>query len=162
MKKRGRKGQAWGIDLGVAFIIFFAGVVVFYFYALNQPNETEDLREILSYEGNSIASSILSEGYPKDWNSNNVVTIGILSENKINETKLGRFYNLSLYEYAKTQNIFNTRFKYYYSLDKNMSIEGKELEGIGAKPANTKNLIKITRFSIYQNKPTTAYVYIWE
>ena len=162
MKKRGKKGQAWGIDLGVAFIIFSVGIVSFYFYALNQPNEARYLQEILSYEGKSIASSILSEGYPEDWNSDNVATIGILTDNKINETKLGRFYNLSIENYGKTKKEIKTRFNYYYSLDKNISIEGKEVEGIGAEPTSVKNLIKIPRFTIYQNEPITAYVYIWE
>jgi len=41
-----------------------------------------------------------------------------------------------------------------------------EIEGIG-KPGTNKNditaenLIKITRFTIYKEKPTTAYLYIW-
>ena len=53
--------------------------------------EAEENIDALFYEGKIIASSILSEGYPVDWNSENVVTAGILTDNKINETKVERF-----------------------------------------------------------------------
>ena len=53
-------------------------------------------------------------------------------------------------------------------MDKKIIINSVEVDGIG-KPGVTRdnigetyNLIKITRFSIYQNEPITVYLYIWE
>jgi len=159
---RNKKSQAWGIDLIIAFTIFSIGIVFFYFYALNNPNEAKENIETLSYEGKVVAASILSEGHPTDWNSDNVIKIGILNNNKINEAKLEMFYNLAETDYAGTKIIFNTRYDYYFFLDEPMIINAQQVEGIGLPPSEPKNLIKITRFTIYQNKSVTVYLYIWE
>ena len=156
-----RKGQAWGLDLTIAAVIFTVGLVFFYFYALNQPNEAKETVDALFYDGEVLASSILSEGYPLDWNMNNVVTIGILTEGKINNSKLQKFYNLNASDYEKTKNLFNTRYDYYFFLEKNMSTIAADVEGIGKKPGDAENLVRITRFTIYQDRPITAYLYIW-
>ncbi len=165
MKKRGKnekRAQAWGMDLMVAFVIFTIGIVIFYFYAINQPGEAEEKIDSLSYEGKIIGDSIFSDGYPENWDSSNVVTLGILSNNKINETKLDRFYNLASVDYSRTKNLFNTRFDYYFFLSENMTLTSGEVEGIGLPPSNPENLIRITRFTIYKDKPVTAHIYIWE
>ncbi len=162
MKKRGKKAQAWGIDLSVAFMIFTFGIIIFFVYAVNSSNDAGETLDTLMYEGNVIADSVLSEGSPKNWDASNVITLGILSENKINNTKLENFYYLSLSDYDKTKSLFNTRFDYYFYLSQNITINGSEVEGIGMSPLNEKNLVKVTRFTIYENIPSTAYFYIWD
>jgi hypothetical protein len=104
----------------------------------------------------------MSPGYPENWEADNVVTLGITSNNKINETKLEKIYNM---DYTQTKQLFNTIYDYYFFFDE--KITSLDVEGIG-KPGATKdnieakNLIKITRFTIYQNKTVPLYVYIWE
>ena len=167
IKKENKRAQGWGMDLMVALSIFLIGIVIFYIYSLNNPNEAKENIENLFYDGESLTNVLLSEGYPKAWNSTNVVGLGILSDNKINDTKLERFYDLSQTEYEKTKSLFNTRYNYYFFLDENMIINSVSVEGIG-KPGVTKttissiNLIKVTRVVVYENKPVTAYLYIWE
>lgn len=161
------KAQAWGIDLMIAIMIFSMGIIVFYIYSINSPGEQKENFQELSYQGENIAKVILSEGYPLDWNSQNVIEIGILSNNKINDTKLERFYDLSQSDYNKTKEIFNTRYDYYFFFDNNMTFNSSEVRGIGkpgTDPANINaiNLIKKTKVVIYKDKPATAYLYIWE
>jgi len=128
--------------------------------------ELEENMQNLFYDGEIITNTILSEGYPINWNETNVDKIGILSDNKINETKLERFYNLAQTDYEETKIIFNTKYNYYLFLDKNITINSVSIEGIG-KPGvnknniNTENLIKITRITVFENKPATAYLYVW-
>ena len=48
-----------------------------------------------------------------------------------------------------------------------MTINSAEVEGIGQPGAdkeniNALNLVKITKFTVYKNKPVTAYFYIWQ
>lgn len=158
-----RKAQAWGIDLAIAIIIFTVGIVFFYFYSLNQPGQAEERIRELSDDGKIIISSILSEGKPENWYPGDVVKIGILSDNKINETKLDRFHTLAGTGagYERTRNLFNTEHDYYFFLESNMTTIDPDVEGIGKKPLNPENLIKITRFTIYEEKPITAYIYMW-
>jgi len=151
----------------MAVFIFTASMTIFFFYVLNDSSEGGENLEKLYYEGAHITNLILSEGYPTNWNSENVVEIGILTNEKINETKLERFYNLTQEEYSKTRIKFNTKYDYYFFLDRNMTINSKTIEGIG-KPGikksniDAENLIKISRATIYKNKPVAAELYIWK
>jgi len=163
-----KRSQAWGIDLIFGIMIFSVGIMIFFIYSVNQSGETKESLVNLGHDGDNILSNLLSDGYPTDWNSSNVIEIGILSNNKINETKLERFYNFTINNYAQTRSIFKTRYNYYLSFD-NMTINSIVIDGIG-KPGvnrtnlniNATNLIKITRLSIYKDKPATIYLYVWE
>lgn len=152
-----------------AMMLFLVGIMVFFTYTLNQPGEAQENFELLFYDGRVIADSLMSSGYPQKWDSSNIVTLGITDNNRINETKLESLYNMIYTDnnYSYTKNLLNTRYDYYIFLDENMTINSNQVEGIG-KPGATKNnidarnLIKITRFTIYQNKTTPLYLYIWE
>ena len=166
MKKRGlslksKRSQAWGIDLAVALMIFTFGILVFFFYAVNRTSSAGQTLDLMFYEGNVVADSLLSEGSPKDWNLSKVNSIGVLSDGKVNETKLEYFYNLSVEDYNRTLYLFNTQFDYYFFLSENLSLSSGVVEGIGSIPNNEDNLVQITRFTIYENKPVTAYLYVW-
>ncbi len=163
-----KKSQAWGIDLMVAVGIFSVAIVVFFVYSINQTSEARETLEDLLYNGKIISNSILSEGYPENWEEFNVIKIGVLDEDgKIDEEKLERFYNFVQTDYPQTKNLFNTRYDYYFFLSENMTINLEEVEGVG-KPEfdmeniEVDNIIKITRFTIYKDKPVSAYLYIWE
>ena len=163
MSLKNKKAQAWGFDLIMASMIFIAGILVFYLYTLNIPNQAENIINTLNYEGNIISDSLLSAGFPENWNNTNVISPGILSNNKINQTKLERFYNLSTSQYVLTKNLFNTKYQYYISTTpENLTIEGSEIPGMGSFPLNPESLIKITRVTIYEEKPITFNIYIWE
>ena len=167
--KLNTKAQAWGFDLIVAMIIFSVGIVVFFIYSINQPAEAKETLEKLSYDGRLITESILSTGYPENWNSGNVVSIGILNNGKINETKLGNFYSLSQSDYDATKILFNTRYDYFFFLDQNMTSISVDVDGIGKlgvnknniNSFNPNNLVKISRFVVYRDKPMAAYLYLW-
>jgi len=162
-----KRGQVWSTDIIMAFSIFLIAILVFFVYSVNYSGEADQTFSQISYDGEIILKNIFSEGHPQDWNTSNVINIGIMSENKINETKLERFYYLTQNNYSITKNIFKTTFDYYFFLEKNITINLTEIEGFGKSGTNKNNinstdLIKITRFTIYNNKPTTAYLYIWK
>ena len=157
-----KRGQAWGIDVTLAAMIFVAGIVVFYLYTINYKSgeglEVEEGR----FEAGLVASSILSEGVPEDWNQSSVSKIGILTQGQINETKLARFYNLTSTDYERTKQLFGVRYDYFINLSAPLVIEGSLREGIGKRPdENAENTLKLTRFTNYQNKPVTIEVIAW-
>ena len=161
-KRKNKSAQAWGMDLIIGFTIFSLGITSFYLYSLNTPSEAKEAIESLSYDGKIISDNILSNGYPDDWNDTNVISIGILSDNKINNTKLREFYDLADSEYDRTKRLFNTVYDYWFFLNENMTTINADVDGIGLKPSNPKNLIKITRFTVYEDKPMSAYLYVFE
>ncbi|MDP3026961.1 MAG: hypothetical protein Q8N63_04585 [Nanoarchaeota archaeon] len=168
---KSKTAQGWGMDLIIAVSIFTIGLVAFYIYSLNSPGEAKENLESLSYDGRILANTILSEGSPTGWDKTSVAKIGILTNNKINETKLQYFYELTNTSagYNNTKQKFDINYDYYFYLNESMNINGNPVPGIGKPgfdrediPEDVKNLVKITRYTIYKNKPMTAYFYIWE
>ncbi len=149
--------------------LFLVGIMIFFIYSLNQPSQAKETFAFLNYDGKVIADNLLSQGYPNNWNPSNVITIGITSDSKINQSKLENLYQMIYVQnnYTKTKNIFNTEYDYYFFLSENMTVSSGKIEGIG-KPGttpnniNAKDLIKITRFTIYENKTTPLYLYLWQ
>jgi hypothetical protein len=162
-----KKAQIWGFDMVVAIIIFLVGILIFYIYTINSQIESEETLDVLFYEGNLIMGNILSNGYPENWTSENVVKIGILTDGKINQEKLENFHYLAQDDYSKTKQLFNTKYDYYFFLSESMIISDIEVEGIGEPGAGvdfdleSDNLIKINRVTIYKDKPVNAYLYVW-
>ncbi len=146
---RCKLAQAWGFDLLIATMIFFATVFVFFIYSINYPLEGKEDLSSLEYEASIIAENLMSEGYPADWDESNVVTIGISTSGKINETKLSNFQEL---DYDHTRNLFNINNDYYVNLSGNL---------IGELPSDPESLIRVDRLTIYENKPVTLSVYVW-
>lgn len=156
---KNKRGQGWGFDLVAAMIIFLAGILFLYFYTINYPSATEEIFQQLHHEGELVADSLLSEGSPSNWNQNNVVRIGLLNGNKINETKLETFSHL---DYNKTKYLFRINHEYYVKFQEPISFEGGiPTDGIGLPPTNERNLAKITRVVIYNNEIKSLEIYAW-
>jgi hypothetical protein len=165
-----KRGQAWSLDLLIGAFLFTVALSVFYFSILNSSNNLNEAIDLLSYDGRSISKNILSEGSPSDWSSSNVIQIGVLDNGKISETKLEAFYDLANADYARTKLLFNTRYDYYFFLDANITFNSTIVDGIG-KPGITrdnvsqvdiKNLIRVDRISVYENKIMGATLFVWE
>ncbi|MBT4166068.1 hypothetical protein HOE04_03460 [archaeon] len=164
-----QKAQAWGIDLMAAMTIFIVAITVFFVYSLNQSGEARSIIEDLNYDGKIFSNDLTSEGYPDDWVEANVVKIGLTNGGKINQIKLEKFYNFSQEDYARTKLVFNLKYDYFFFFEENMTVGGLSVEGIG-RPGVTRdfienevsNFIKVTRLMVYEDKPITANVYIWE
>lgn len=156
-----KRGQAWGFDLIIAMTIFLAGMVVFFFYTLNFPSEREEVFNKMSYEGKVIGDSLLSEGYPVNWDENNVVTIGILTDNKVNDTKLKMFYDFAESDYLKTRRLFNINDEYYVYFEEPVFIDGVWINGVGMEEINPKNLVKATRVLVHDNKIKNLNIHVW-
>lgn len=152
-----KKAQAWGFDLVIGLFIFTFVIVVFYLYALNYTSDSEEAFQVLNQEGELIADSLLSEGSPVDWNSGNAIRIGILSDDKINETKLERFIGL---DYEMTKILFNVRYDYYVNFSKSLDVNGAMIGGIGQVNLNADNVALVRRISSYEGEPITLSIYL--
>lgn len=159
-----KKAQGWGIDLIIAFVIFFVGILLIYNYAINNMGGSESVLNSLESQAETGSSLILSEGSPENWTKiNNTKTPGILSENKINQTKLNRFYNITNTEeeYTKTKLKLGINEQFYFNFS-GMKANGEPVEGIGKKPSNPRDLFKLERVTVYENKITKFNMYIWD
>jgi hypothetical protein len=163
-----KSGQAWGFDLIIGVSIFTMGLALFYVYSLNYPSETEELLNSMNYQGGAIADSLLTEGSPYNWDVTNVARIGLTTNDKINQTKLENFYILAdptLPSYGKTKALFSTNYDFYVNFSVPIMIGGVSKTGIGKSPDppnNPTNMMKISRYTIYNNNPVVLNVIIWQ
>ncbi len=157
-----KKAQAWGFDIIVATGIFIFGIIAFFLYTINYPTGEQEKLDDLLYEGNIVADNLLSEGYPENWTTSTVSKIGIMNNKVISQEKLEYFNEISSTDYGRTRTILGTKYNYFVNFSRPMQITGTNIEGIGLFPNNPKNSIKISRVSIYQNKPVSIEVQVWE
>ncbi|MDO8508750.1 MAG: hypothetical protein Q7S27_03645 [Nanoarchaeota archaeon] len=157
-----KRGQAWGFDLMIASLIFTAGIIVFYIYSINTTEEADSTINKLTYDGSILSNILLLEGSPKNWTTANVVSPGLLTNNKINQTKIDNFYNLTRDNYSAVKALLNTQYDFYIYFSKNITANGQVIPGMGKIPSSPKNLIKIERVAIYNDQPLTMNIEIWE
>ncbi len=158
-----KKGQGWGFDLVVGLMIFLSGILFFYFYAVN--NSGVDDQKLLSFEQEAklVSGNLLSEGFPADWNENNVERIGFYDNERINQTKLERFFNLSMSDYQRTKRLFNVKDNYYIYFPSGVSNGTGSVYYIGNNQTQSaENIVKTSRAVIYQNKIIGMEVDVWD
>lgn len=131
-----KKAQVWSFDLIIAGVIFLIGIIILFLYAINYTSQTKNELDELFYEGNLASELILSE---EDF--------GILSDGKVNSTKLAAF------DCSVKKNEMSLKDNFYFILDGNSYCD---------VPANPENSIKVTRITIYNNKPSKFELLVYD
>jgi len=131
----------------IAGVIFLIGIVILYNYAINYSTQSKNNLDELLYEGNLASGLLLSEE-----------NFGIIANGKINQTKLETFNSLTT---AEKKNSLGVRNNFYFTIE-NLEINGNPQTYVGAmNTTQIDNLIRITRISVYKNKPTKFQLFAW-
>ena len=170
-----KKAQIWGFDMMMASIILVFGIFVFYFYALNYSGDSSDKIDSLFYDAEIVSEKILSEGYPPYWNSTNVIVPGILTDGRIDQTKLELFYNMTETsiggDFDEMRMLLNTKYNFWFTISGTENFEIRQatgdpidIEGIGREYSSedVANLVKYSRVVIYHNRTKSIDFYMWE
>lgn len=144
---KNKKGQVWSFDAAAGMIIFMAAMIVLFFYAIDYTNQSGIKIGDLSYQGNIAGEFILNEEH------------GILTSNKINQTKLDDFYYLN---YSAKKSELGVKDDFYFTIP-DLEINGTPADYVGKINGTVvKNVIQVTRFTIYKNKPVQLNIFIWD
>jgi len=143
MRKINKKGQAWSLDALVATLIFFSGIAILFFYAVNYTNQiTSPLDDLLS-QGNLASELLLS-------NDN----LGLLTDNKMDQIKIDAF---AVADHDTKRRGLGIKDNFYFTMP---GLTPSTNIGV-LPPINVKNSIKIERIVIYNNKPVKFELFIW-
>ncbi len=159
-----KKAQSWYTDFAFGVMIALLGIGLFFYLVYNIPIKNQKIDSNLLQDAAIISDSLLSPGYPPDWNSSNLVRIGIVYDvdegNKINLTKLNDFYNL---DYDLTKRLFGIYNNYYIELcyRNGTIIEINNASYFGRKNSLAKNLVKLTRVVFFRDDFVKMNVYVW-
>ena len=160
MKKYSRKkAQVWSLDFIIAIAFFAISLTIYFKYAGQIFNEDEMNLEELRIEAASISSSLMTPGYPQDWNESNVERIGISTDGStISPEKLESFRTIST-SYEKTRKLLSASHQYYIQLSNNST----NISLSGLKYSATAKLIATAeKIVLYNNSLFRLSVYSWE
>jgi len=157
--QKNRKAQIYYLEFIITIFVFLIALAIFSRTIINSKTN-EGVDDLLA-QAQSISSSLMSTGYPVDWNSSTVEKIGLTNgRGRLNDQKLSMFANIS-YQDART--LFNIRSEYYMFLeDENgtrILIDGEQ--GIGSNFSNAKKLVKSIRYPIYNSEIIRMVIYAW-
>ncbi|MDD5086371.1 MAG: hypothetical protein PHV16_01335 [Candidatus Nanoarchaeia archaeon] len=159
------------MDMIIAIVIFGVAIAVYYKTITNLSNQDEVLLGDILESAKLISDSLLTEGYPKNWTSENVTHIGIVTDDKINQKKLDVFLSM---DYSNTKKIFGTIYDYYIFFEKsdgskiriNNTTEGIGKPGVNStninQDENPKKLAKVIRIVAKNNSIARMVVYAWQ
>ncbi|HLD15782.1 MAG TPA: hypothetical protein VJB94_04370 [Candidatus Nanoarchaeia archaeon] len=156
-----KKAQAIITDLLVAVSI---GIVLLISINLSWDYYTLKLSDDVTYSDMFIRASETSEvlvstqGYPKNWNSNNVILAGLADyDRKISESKLSNFaaLNNSAIKDMFKVNLYNFTFEMKYK------INDSNITSIG-EAGNANVSVNSRRLVIYRNEPAIVNFIVWK
>ena len=157
-----KKAQVWYVDFMVGLMVFIVVVVIYFEYVNNLSEREENIIDDLIINAKTIASSLVAEGYPADWNTSNVISIGLTNNNqRLNMTKVNRYISM---DYIESKSKLKTPYNYYFFLKyKNGSkIPLNGSEGYGFENTNPERLVQITRLVIHESDIIKMVIHVWQ
>ncbi|MEM5836256.1 MAG: hypothetical protein QXR09_01395 [Candidatus Aenigmatarchaeota archaeon] len=155
------KAQVVTYDFFIALAIFFLvmGLVMsIWYYTVIQAEESMEKR--LAYNNLLSASQVwFKEGFPKYWDAENVVELGLSNDGKINETKIEMLKNSV--GYSKASLLLNLgNFNFCYEVyDKSGNLIFRFPQNLDLSSA--RNIYKIERIGILNEQPVKVRTLIW-
>ena len=152
------KAQVIAYDFVIATSIFFITLIIVFSYWVYAMKEVEETRSSKEAMISLLRASNLwfIEGYPKYWDNQTVLELGLSNDRRINATKV-EFLNQMGYQ--KVLSLLNLgRFNVFY----NVTSSGSVITEFGAEPQNAKNIYKIVRFGVLENKVVRIETILWE
>lgn len=172
--KKSFKAQFWSFDVIFAVIIFTAAITVLTFTWNNVSNQLSatysNTAEMMQTDAATLAQSILSPGYPRDWmsviNTTNSstwanISIGLTNSTgstSISSLKLYAFMAMSNYDYQDTKSALGIGYEYYIIISRS----GLNIT-IGKNPI-TNNAVTVYSYkeaARINGMPVKIYVIVW-
>ena len=181
-KRKNKKSQVWISDYSISLLLFLLAAILSVKIIVNNFS-TDTTFEELKTDASKISETLLSEGYPNDWDNMSVIRPGLLTDKRLNSSKVFNAMNLSNTSYSAFKSKFQTPYDFLVIFEepgKDM-MEFGDLCVIGSpgisinstlvpvldchNPLFTSisydNLVKLTRLVIYNGKIIRMVVYAW-
>ena len=175
-----KRAQVFSLDLIIAVFLFLSVLILFFKYSIDLSQISRDKLNEMTEDINFISNSLVSKGYPNDWDIGNVISIGITNDNqRVNSSKLVSFSNLN---YSTSKELLNTEYDYLVFFenrirnkisingtcyigkqDEQVNITGNVSLDCGSlELKNIENIIKAERFLLYDDELVRMAIYLFE
>jgi len=162
------KAQTWSLDFAASAVIFLTTLILVMFalnYTLSQSRQQAEMSMMESAAMSASDSLVRQPGMPQDWNSANVATLGLASqENVLNETKLAEFMGTDYSRIKSLLGIANYEFYFEvrYTNGTLASLPGGSQIAKGEYPSDATIVIPVERHALYMEKPARMVLILWE
>lgn len=154
------KSQMFSSDFLIAcsiFLLFLVIVMVYWSYTEMQIEETKNINDMVD-KAYTISQVWFREGTPEYWNSTNVREMGLLSDHRINETKMNYMKNMN---YNTVRGIIGaTPYEFHFNVS---LVDNTGYSFVfGNYPNQAINVIKIKRSGILNSSIAIIEVLLWQ
>ncbi|MCD6496503.1 MAG: hypothetical protein J7K54_04500 [Candidatus Aenigmarchaeota archaeon] len=154
------KGQVWSFDLAVSMIIFIgalASVVFAWNFMSTGAFESQEMKS-LQLRALGISDSLLrTPGIPEDWNSSNVIVLGLATDGLLDRQKVEQFISM---DHNKTRQLLDLGgYEYYFEVsDINGTVYNNTLPSISP---DAKIIVPSERYATYEGRAVKVSFVIW-
>lgn len=151
------KGQALSFDFLIATAILFFIIAILLAQVTHNTKELNEIREKneLVEDAYKLSEIFFDEGYPKNWNSSNVIILGMETNNRIDWQKLK---NLEEIGYQKSLILLGLKNDYNFTIFKGNST----FYSFGKNTENASSIVKVDRVSILNNSIVSIQVLVFD
>lgn len=153
------KGQVFSFDFLLASSIFLLTIGILFVYWTYTNIEIEETREIneMVYKAYKSSEIWFREGIPSNWDSTNVIDLGLETDHRFNQTKMNTMKTEIGYDKTKIM-IGLSGYDYNFTL---YDANNNTVFSFGLNPSDPPSLIKIKRVGIYDSSIVTLEVMVW-
>jgi len=169
------RAQTWYTDFTIGMFIFIVCISLFYKFVPNIERQDLDSIKETYMEAKILSDTLMSDGAPHNWTSDNVKKVGLLTDKNLNTSKLIEFHNITTVDYALTKELFNIRADYaiYFTLANgtlinvsNISVIGHPDAVLAAKRLDLTNLkysdlMSLTRILRHDRQIIKMVMFVW-
>ena len=151
------KGQALSFDFLIACTILILAISILLIqvgYTTKELNEVRDKNELID-ETYKLSEIFFDEGYPKNWNSSDVVIVGMETNNRIDWQKLKSLEEIG---YQKSLILLGLKNDYNFTIFKDNST----FYSFGKNTENASSIVKVDRVGILNNSIVSIQVLVFD
>ncbi|MGM5485252.1 MAG: hypothetical protein ACQEP1_05270 [Nanobdellota archaeon] len=147
-----KRAQSWYIDYTLSLALFIIAVLLFLYY---MPEGNTDNTPA---DSGILSDTLMTEGIPEDWNTTNLTTPGLITDNKLDRNKLDMLRDLGYNESRAYLPISSDYLIYFENgLEGLGKINRSELSSLEAD-----NIVHVRRMVPYQGRIIKMHVVVWE
>jgi len=153
------KGQVISYDFIFAFGVFILVILIILIYldqSTKNIKETKNIDEII-YLSNQISEVWMREGYPNSWEPGDVVELGLMSDSRLNITKIVYLEEIG---YQKVSTMLGLGdYNFYMEI---LDSDKNSIFTFGLTPNNPDFASKTRRISILDSKVVFLDTVVWK
>lgn len=172
-----RKSQVFSLDASIAVLSFIFIMTLFLWgwnmsiTKISENHLSDDLNSIAIYASRSLVES---GGNPGNWHSlsgadftkDSISSLGLSSSvGYLSESKIAALQDLNATKYSEIKSILGVlgpNYELYISFDKFDDVSYEvDYKTFGKKQSNSKNIIKVKRFFIYDNSKDYGVMHLY-